>query len=511
MKAFAQLFTDVDATNKTSRKLEALTRYFATVPAADGAWAVFFLSGRTVKRVLPTARLRDWGAEAAGIPGWLFEESYQAVGDLAEAVSLLLPRNDTGTERPLHEWVEENLLPLQSAAEPEQKRLLLEAWRSMSQPQRLVWNKIITGGFRVGVSQRMVVLALAKAAQLEAATIAHRLMGEWRPTPAFFTGLLHPEVLSARNSQPYPFFLACPLEADPATLGPFTDWQAEWKWDGIRSQLVRRDGQLYLWSRGEELVTERYPEIIAEAARLKDGTVLDGEILAWKNGRVLPFSELQRRIGRKTVGKRLLQDVPASFLAFDLLEQGGQDLRSVPLADRRARLEALALRDGAALQLGPLVGAASWDELARRRLESRERGVEGVMLKLRVPLWRGPGTWSLVEVENSSLSRRCGDDLCPARSWAPCQSLHRLYLRGLGQRGAGPVRQGLFGAERRGDSRGRSFRTRAHAGEVRPGPAREPRSRLRARLRGDTALDQAQVRRGRALSAHGPLAQRQKA
>src|SRR5438874_1772314 len=193
MKAFAQLYTDLDATNKTGRKLEALSRYFKSAPPADGAWAVYFLSGRKIKRVLPSARLREWGAEAAGIPGWLFDESLDAVGDLAETVSLLLPRNDAGTDLPLHHWVEENLLRMPIGEEPEQKRLLLEAWNSMSQPQRLVWNKIITGEFRVGVSQRMVTLALAQTAALDPATIAHRLMGDWQPTPAFFESLLHPD------------------------------------------------------------------------------------------------------------------------------------------------------------------------------------------------------------------------------------------------------------------------------------------------------------------------------
>lgn len=402
MKSFAQLFAALDATNKTGRKLEVLSRYFASVRADDGAWAVFFLSGRRIKRVLPSARLRDWGAEAAGVPGWLFDESYHAVGDFAETVSLLLPRNDAGTDLPLHHWVEDNLLRVQAEIEAEQKRLLFDAWRNMNQPERLVWNKIITGEFRVGVSQRMVVLALAQTAGLDASVIAHRLMGDWQPTPEFFASLMHPDVVAARHSQPYPFFLAHALDADPASLGDLSDWQAEWKWDGIRAQLIRREGQTFLWSRGEELVTDRYPEIISEAARLKDGTVLDGEIVAWKNGQALPFADLQRRIGRKNLSKRMLKDIPACFLAFDLLEQNGQDLRSTPLSERRRLLEALTTWHGAALQLAPLIDATTWDELAARRLESRSRGVEGVMLKRRDSVYgvgRERGPWWKWKIE----------------------------------------------------------------------------------------------------------------
>lgn len=396
MKDFAQLFADLDATNKTSRKLEALRQYFATVPPADGAWAVYFLSGRKVKRVLPAARLRDWGAEAAGIPDWLFDESYHAVGDLGETISLLLPGSDVGTDLPLHHWVEESLLRLQHGDESEQKRLLLEAWHQMNAMQRLVWNKIITGGFRVGVSQRMVVLALAQAAGLESAAVAHRLMGTWQPTPTFFESLLQSDATIGRRSQPYPFFLAHPLETDPAMLGEFGDWQAEWKWDGIRAQLIRREGQLYLWSRGEELLTDRFPEILADAGRLRDGTVLDGEILAWKQGRALPFNDLQRRIGRTNLTRRTLKDIPTCFLAFDLLEQDGQDLRPVPMAERRRRLETLMPWTAAALQLAPIVDATSWDELTIRQLESRERGVEGLMLKRRDSVYgvgRERGPW----------------------------------------------------------------------------------------------------------------------
>jgi DNA ligase 1 len=383
MKAFANLYAALDETNRTNEKVRALTRYFASAPPADAAWAVYFLSGRKPKQVVPTRKLTAWAVELAQVPEWLFEESYHAVGDLAEAIALLLPRAASSTEAPLHWWVEQQLLPLRGADEAVQKQALLRAWSEMDDRQRFVWNKLITGAFRVGVSQQLVMRALAQASGVDGAAVAHRLMGAWEPTPEFYRRLVAAETPDADHSRPYPFFLAYPLEDEPPTLGAVEEWQVEWKWDGIRSQLVRRAGQTFLWSRGEELITERFPELAEVGARLPEGTVIDGEVLPWMDGRVMPFAQLQRRIGRKALGKKILAEVPVVLMAYDLLEHAGQDIRDRELGWRRALLEEVvaAIPSDGRLLLSPLVRAASWEELAAARAGSRDQHVEGLMLK----------------------------------------------------------------------------------------------------------------------------------
>ncbi|MBC8159787.1 MAG: hypothetical protein H7Z42_01095, partial [Roseiflexaceae bacterium] len=370
MQAFAQLYAELDETTRTSEKVDAMARYFAAAPPTDAAWALFFLSGRKIRQVIGTPRLRVFTLEATGLPEWLFGESYDAVGDFAETIALLLPdfttkntkdTKDTEdaqafsattirdlrgtherTELPLATWVEERLMPLRNADEATQRAGLLQAWAELDTRERFIWNKLITGGLRVGVSQLLVTRALAKLSGIEQNVVAHRLMGEWQPTAAFYSGLLAADTGDADASRPYPFFLASPLEGDPqATLGEIALWQAEWKWDGIRAQLVRRAGQSFLWSRGEELITERFPELAALGDLLPDGTIVDGEILPWQDERVLPFAQLQQRIGRKTLTKKILQEVPVILLAYDLLELGGQDVRTQPLSWRRAQLAEL--------------------------------------------------------------------------------------------------------------------------------------------------------------------------
>jgi DNA ligase-1 len=383
MKAFADLYTALDETTKTTEKVEALTRYFSQAPAADAAWAVYFLIGRKPKQVVPSGKLCAWAAAEARVSDWLFQESYDAVGDVAETIALLLPEPERSSDLPLHTWVEERLLPLRKAGEDVQRASILEAWSSMDRPQRFLWNKLISGAFRVGVSQQLVTRALGKVRGIEATVIAHRLMGDWEPTSAFFEQLHAQERSDADLSRPYPFFLAHALDAPPESLGDASAWQAEWKWDGIRSQLIRRGGQTFLWTRGEELVTERYPELAAVGDSLPDGTAIDGEILPWRDDLPLPFAQLQRRIGRKTVGKTILAEVPVILMAYDLLEHEGRDLRPEPLEERRERLAWLIGSAGrpARFVLSPRIAGSSWDDLAAARAESRAKHAEGLMLK----------------------------------------------------------------------------------------------------------------------------------
>ncbi|WP_434419774.1 ATP-dependent DNA ligase [Nannocystis pusilla] len=384
MRAFAALYAALDETTRTSEKVAAIRAYLAAVPPEDAAWAVYFLIGRKPRQAVSTRKLRTWVSEAAGVSEWLFDECHEAVGDLAETAALLLPPPTRTTTLPLHRWVEDRLLPLAGKDEAAQKADLRAAWDELDRGERLVFHKLITGAFRVGVSQRLVIAALAELGELAPATVAHRLMGAWQPSAAQFRGLVAAESDQPTTSRPYPFLLAHPLEGDPAELGPRDAWQAEWKFDGIRAQVVRRGGQLFVWSRGEELIGERFPELAPVAGRLPEGTVLDGEILPWKDGDILPFAELQRRIGRKNLSRTILAEVPVTFLAFDVLEASGRDIRERPLGERRPILEQLlAPLVGNVLRLSPLVDAATWQELGELRKDSRARNVEGLMLKRR--------------------------------------------------------------------------------------------------------------------------------
>jgi DNA ligase-1 len=387
VRHFADLYDALDATTATTAKVDALTAYLAGAPAADAAWAVALLLGRRPKRLVRAPDLRRWAAEAAGVPDWLFEEAYAQAGDLAETISLLVPPADQPADarHSLAEVMEEALLPLAGLPADVQRERLATAWRAHDGTARFLFNKLITGAFRVGVSDGLVVRALARAAGLQPETIAHRLMGQWTPSAEWYQRLVAADASDADWSRPYPFFLAYALDREPAELGDPADWQAEWKWDGIRAQLVRRRGHTFLWSRGEELLAGRFPEVETASAWLPDGTVLDGELLGWRDGRPLPFAALQRRITRKTVGAALLREVPVRLVVYDCLEQDGRDVRAEPLAARRARAEQLvqALPTGAPILLSPLVPLAAWDGAIAVRDGARDRQAEGLMLKRR--------------------------------------------------------------------------------------------------------------------------------
>lgn len=398
MKAFAQLYANLDATTSSNAKLAALQAYFLQAPAEDAAWAVYFLSGGRPRQLVPTRLLRDMATEAAGIEPWLFEESYQSVGDLAETISLLLPESTYTSQDGLAVWLEEKLLPLRGLAPQDLAERLPALWAQLDQPSLMVCIKLITGSFRVGVSKLLVTRALAAMADLDSKRVAQRLVGYTdlsnRPTAEGYLKLIAAESddeHAQRGGQPYPFFLAHglsqPVEQFDALLGSPADWQVEWKWDGIRAQLVKRDGRLWVWSRGEELVTERFPELHSLTSGLPDGTVIDGEIVVWKDA-VQPFALLQQRIGRKTLSKKVLDDAPVAVLAYDLLEYQGADWRNQPQAERRAQLErVIALCNQPVLIPSPLLTGATWQDLAQQREASRQLGVEGMMLKERKGLY----------------------------------------------------------------------------------------------------------------------------
>jgi len=388
MREFARLYNELDGTTATNRKLDALKRYFGAAAPANAACAVYFLAGGKPRQVVSTKLLRQFSIEMSDVPEWLFDECYLAVGDLAETISHILPPPEYETNIGLAAWMEERILPLRGETPEKIRAALFDYWRGLDTHTRFLLIKLISGGFRVGVSKLLVIRALGELSGLDHKIISQRMMGSVDghalPTVESYQRLLAtPAALEQNTSQggqPYPFFLSHPLQSDPRKLGDIRLWHAEWKYDGIRAQLVQRAGHSYLWSRGEELITDRFPEI--GGISLPEGTVIDGEILIWKSDKPASFAALQRRIGRKKVSLKIMDELPAVFIAFDLAEHKGRDLRQTVQMERRAHLDAVASAVASpALMLSPLIEAPDWEALETLRAGSRARGVEGVMLK----------------------------------------------------------------------------------------------------------------------------------
>lgn len=403
MKKFAQLFTTLDQTTKTNVKVEALARYFEDIPDDDKLWAVAILSSRRPKRPVNTTQLRVWASAYSGVPLWLFEDSYHVVGDLAETITLVLPEPESTTGYSLTYWIN-YIKSLADLEEEEKQERVISAWKQLSRSERYIFNKLITGNFRVGVSQKLMTRALSKYTQIDENLVTHRLMGNWTPDDTTFEDLILSENPLDDISKPYPFYLAYALEEDPATLGSVSDWQFERKWDGIRGQVIIRQGRVFVWSRGEELVTDKFPEYHELAKSIPDGTVIDGEILPFKDGNPLGFKVLQTRIGRKNVTKNILKKAPVILKAYDLLEWQGEDLREKPLTERRSQLEAIVEQYDTAgiLRMSEIVAINSWEEAEHERSISRQYYSEGLMIKRKDSAYksgRKKGDWWKYKVD----------------------------------------------------------------------------------------------------------------
>ena len=392
MKAFAQLFLSLDETNKTNEKVKVLKDYFNSVPDTDKMNMLALFTGRKPKRIINSTFIRNWAVEASNIPAWLFEESYHVVGDLAETMALLMPANENSSNKTLTEWIAElNLLG--DKTEEERKLWLMESWAMLDSQERFVFNKLLTGSFRVGVPQNLVIKALADITSLDAATLTHRIMGNWLPETYTYEQLVQEQGAADDISRPYPFFLAYPIQETSdkqkstdeiqVALGDAEQWQAEWKWDGIRAQMIKREGKIFIWSRGEDLATEKFPELHPFLNTLPDGTVIDGEILSFQNGLPMPFNVLQTRIGRKNLNKKILEESPVAVIAYDCLEFEGEDIRDKTQSERRAILEQLqaATPYPETFRISALINFDNWEQLGEIRGQSRAMIAEGIMLK----------------------------------------------------------------------------------------------------------------------------------
>jgi len=398
LQMFAELVAELSTSTKTNDKLQSLVDYFATAPDADKVWVIAIFSGRRPRRAVNSKLMRQWCTEIAHIPDWLFDECYHTVGDLSETLALLLPetKNSSQVNEDLSHYLQKFIL-IEKQDESIRKKFIVDSWQSMNQSERFVFNKLITGSFRIGVSQKTIVNALAKTVDLSSSVIAHRISGNWDPATTSFNELLSESASFADFSKPYPFYLAYAIDDNVESLGDIDHWQAEWKWDGIRGQIIKRNNELFVWSRGEELMTDKFPEYFILRDQLPDGVVLDGEIIPAVDGKPLPFAVLQTRIGRKNIGKKQLQEAPISFFVFDLLEYNYEDWREKKLTERREKLEEIILPiQGNAIQISKKIKFNSWNELAALRISSREMNSEGIMLKRKESLYkvgRKRGDW----------------------------------------------------------------------------------------------------------------------
>ena len=385
MKRFAALIKVLDSTNKTTLKVAALTQYFKEAPEDDKLWTIALLSSKRPKRPVNTTLLRQWATEISGIPLWLFEESYTIVGDLAETIALILPTSKEGTDKSLTTYIEEVIELRKMTSDYDKKAYLHDNWLKLDYYERFVFNKILTSSFRIGVSRKLMTRALAAATDQDESVLAHKLMGNWTPADTTFDELVYGDDDVAMLSKPYPFYLAYGIEDNRVEdLGDVTQWSFEHKWDGIRSQTIIRNDEIFIWSRGEELVTDKYPELHCFVGSIPNGTVIDGELLPFKDGQILNFNDLQTRIGRKNVSKAMLEKTPVAIAAYDLLEWEGKDIRQLPFTERRALLDKLVLdcHDcDIPLMLSETLEFNNWEHVAAERERSREKHSEGLMIK----------------------------------------------------------------------------------------------------------------------------------
>lgn len=381
MKHFAELISTLESTNKTNAKIDAVVHYLNTAPENDKLWFLALFTGKRPKRPVNTNLLKQWALEIIQLPEWLFLESYSSVGDLGETLSLILPPPENDIQKSLSQWMTE-LIHLKDQTDEEKKKYVTESWNGLNYTERFIFNKLIGGSFRIGVSKKLLITALSKYSDIDSSQLMHSIMGKWNMDEMNFDDLITGTNINPDNSKPYPFCLAYPLEKETQELGKPEEWQAEYKWDGIRGQLIKRNTEIFIWSRGEELVTPQFPELVTALEHIPGNFVLDGEILAVNDDEVLNFNELQKRLNRKTITPKMLREIPVKVFVYDILEFNDEDLREKPLSERRKILENLIETYPVEhIKISGSVPFKNWDDLIAIRENSRENNSEGLMLK----------------------------------------------------------------------------------------------------------------------------------
>jgi DNA ligase-1 len=389
MQRFAELWESLARRAGEAQKIDALAAYFAAAPAADAGWALFILGGGRLPVRIGQELLRCWGAAAANLPGWLFEESLAQVGELGEALALLISPALGEDTRPLHEWLA-RLQALDALPAAQQAARVQGWWRALTVPEATVLNRLLLGRPRPRLSRTLLARALSQAFDLPAPVLELRLQRLWPPEPAHLPALLAREAADERAALPYPSVDAQPWPGTAEALGPATDWLLEWHWEGVRAQLMHRRGQCWLWSAQRTLLNESYPELLAAAAELPEETVVDGIIVGWRDDKPQPRTALNQRQRGWRPSRQLTNREPVRFIAFDLLQARGDDLRGFPFTERRQRLEALPGIDR--LQLSPALSHTGWPELAALQAKARSAGASGLLLKRKDAAYR-PGAW----------------------------------------------------------------------------------------------------------------------
>jgi len=382
MKNFASLFKELDESTRADFKVEAFLNYFKIAHSGDAAWAVSLSLGRKIKQIVPIKKLREWSLELAQIPEWLLAECLDNVGDLAETISLVLPSDCNSENFPLQTWMEQYLLPLRNQKEEFQKEKIVAAWRLLNSTERFLWNKLVTGNFHMDISPKLIIKALSIFCGLSERIISIRLTGDWIPSADFFNMLSAPDDNNNAFCNPWPFNPIIKLDQDIEDLGNVNLWIAEWKWNGIRSQIIKRENQVYIWSHDDDLINDLLPELCELGSFLPDGTVIEGIIIPLKNNAPLPESELQKRIAKGYTVKKIVSDIPVSFVAFDLLEFQKEDIRNKSLSQRRIHLKEIFndISDKKFI-LSEIIECNSWEDLKNVKSEARKKSADGLILK----------------------------------------------------------------------------------------------------------------------------------
>lgn len=385
MKFYAELYKALKRNNRESDILELLIDYFSKVCERDKIWTLYILSEGKVKKKFRSQLLKECACEYTGIPDWLFEESYRFTGDLIETLSLILPEKETDSHRTLSGWMDfVNTINLTD--ESEMKEKIIKAWKDLDHSEKYVFNKLITGSLRSGLKDKVLIKALSEFFNIEPNIIARRLKSEWHPDKISFKELFSGDDPNDVISKPYAFFTEEVMETESEELGLPGDWLAEWKFTGIRVQIIFRQGDIFIWTEDEDLITDKFPEFENLKNILPEGTVFEGVLLCYGNGKPLPLTYLKTRTGRKNINRKTMIEFPVVFIAYDILEYNGNDIRHKVLAERKEIISNIKsqISNSELLKFSQEINFKDWEELRKMRAKSGDFKAKGILLKKKI-------------------------------------------------------------------------------------------------------------------------------